>query len=183
MEHEPDVRKGPLTILVESLTSVGQALTSRMLNQTRRIARFAVHEKRDRVAQLIQSNKYGANLIAYGSDGWSGQIGSLTRECLGQHLTVTRKGTCYHEVLLEHAFVRSRRADGTESVEVVLDRPRGLSRGKGAWNVFTAATEFLELGRVLGARGVMIQFYCMDKMLFAPFMRYTRARHAELPGR
>ena len=176
--EEPDVCKHELTQSVEHLTSSGRSLTKPELVQTRRIARFAVEQKRARVIDLLKENSNGANLIAYGSDGWSGHIATRTRECIGQHLTVTRKGRFYHEVLLEHAFVRARRPDGSEQVEVVLDRPRGLSKGQAAWNVFSAATEFFETGRALGCRGVVIQFYCMDKKLFGAFMRHIRARHA-----
>jgi hypothetical protein len=147
MNAEVDVRKDELTELVERLTSTGVALTKSELVQTRRIVRFTVEEKRARAIDLLRSNETGACLIAYGSDGWSGHIGSLTRESLGKHLSVTRKGRFHQEVLLEHAFVRVRRSDGSEELEVVLDRPRSLTKGKTALNVFAAATEFLELGR------------------------------------
>lgn len=163
---------------IRDLTVAGKPCTAPDMAETRKIVDCLIDCLREKAHTMIRSNTDGACMIAYASDGWSGSIQSMTRASDGHHLVVTRRGKRRHEFLLERAFVRTLRPDGTHHMKVLLDRPRGLGAGKTAWNMFSGAIEFVETLRVQGCRGVSIQFYCMDKLHHGAFTRYMRGRHA-----
>ena len=52
-----------------------------------------------------------------------------------------------------------------------------MSKGRGAWNCFSAGCEFYETLRSIGARGVVINFYLSDGQLFTASERHFKARH------
>jgi hypothetical protein len=162
---------------VRDLTCAGKPCSNVELGETRKIVDAVVLLLRRKADNLLRDNVSSACMIAYGSDGWSGKISSTTRESDGNHLVI-RRGKRHHEFLLERAFVRVLRPDGTQILHVVLDRPRGLSLGKTAWNMFSGSVEFMDTLRGYGCTGVAIQFYCMDKLHHGAFGRYIRGRNA-----
>jgi hypothetical protein len=162
---------------IAHLTVVGRPCSAAELTETCRLVDLTVKCLRRKAEQLLRDNATGACMIAYASDGWSGKIQEMKRECAGNHVVV-RRGKRYSEFLLERAFVRTLRPDGSEGVQVVLDRPRGLSQGRTSWNMFSAAVDFMPDLRSCGCTGVAIQFYCMDKLHHGAFSRAMQGRHA-----
>ena len=75
-------------------------------------------------------------------------------------------------------FIRVQLPCGSQVRTIVQGRPRGLSKGKTAYVFFTSACEFIPTLREMGSKGIAIQLYVMDKMLFSAFTRPMRARHA-----
>lgn len=172
MQDVPSLREH-----VRALTVVGKPCSKTEMTETTRIVTVLAQILPDKATQLCRDNADGACMIAYASDGWSGKIQSMTQAIAGDHL-VDRRGKRHHELLLERAFVRVLRPDGQQAVQVLLDRPRGLSLGRTSWNMFSAAVEFVQDLRSIGCAGVAIQFYCMDKLHCGTVSRFLRGRHA-----
>ena len=55
--------------------------------------------------------------------------------------------------------------------------PIPLKKGKKAWNVFTAACEFIDTLRHSGHEVIAISIYLFDGCLFIALSRHLQARH------
>ena len=81
------------------------------------------------------------------------------------------------ELILERAILRAAPSAGESGIRMFMAHPRLLSQGKTSWNAFTAACEFLPMGRCMGHEDVCITVYCLDGHLFTSCMKKFKARH------
>mgnify|MGYP000057996702 FL=1 len=78
-------------------------------------------------------------LYAYLSDGW----GCYVEETfIDPSCVVVRKGRSRAEFLLERGIVKVLDDNDDVRMAMILSHPRGMTLGKKAWNVFTAACDF-----------------------------------------
>jgi len=126
---------------------------------------------------LLTEQNEATILYAYMADGWTGNIMSKTVESRPGVL-VDARGRIRREFLLEHAFLRARLPCGQRLMQNILSRPRPMTLGKGAWNVFTSCKEFLgDFLRGLGATGLTVSWYVLDGALKSAFQRHMHAAH------
>ena len=78
-------------------------------------------------------------LYAYLSDGW----GCYVEETfVDPSCVVVRKGRSRAEFLLERGIIKVLDDNDHVHMAMILSHPRGMTLGKKAWNVFTAACDF-----------------------------------------
>ena len=71
-----------------------------------------------------------------------------------------------HELLVERAYLKATRPDGTQSVCAILKDPRPLDAGKTAWHAFTAWQEFWgDIRDDYGHRGILVYAVGQDGLL------------------
>ena len=126
---------------------------------------------------LLRINRTRPVLCAYLSDGWGAKVSSRCAITHGDHVVV-RHGKVRHDFLLERGIFRMRRPDGESDIAFLTGPPRGLSKGKSAWNMFSAACEFQGSTRVCGHEGIIINVVLQDGMLFEPVFRMMRSIRA-----
>ena len=60
---------------------------------------------------------------------------------------------------------------------MLFSPPRGLRLGRSSWNVLTAASEFWQGLRYEGHKGIILNVYVQDSVLFHSTLRLFRAKH------
>lgn len=88
---------------------------------------------------------------------------------------VIRKGKLRHEFLLVRSIVKKRIGDPMVGHALVFE-PRGLSKGRGGWEVFQGVIDVAPLLRTEGAKGIAIQSFCFDGALFSCLRRRLLGR-------
>ena len=131
----------------------------------------------EKTNDLIDGNPASPAAFVYMSDGWSTRVQSrFTKITKDEHLVV-RGGRYKHEFLLQRGLVKKKsRRLGPETV-MLFGYPRGLCKGRGAWNCFTASAEFRDQLRLMGATGIAIECTVCDGALFSALTRHIDASH------
>ena len=89
-----------------------------------------------------------------------------------------QRGRYRREFLLERGIYRVLLADGSTGMVMFFGIPRGLVKGRSAWNIFTSCCEFFPLLRKQGHTGIICSVYALDGVLFESMLRKAEARHA-----
>ena len=125
---------------------------------------------RSRALALVREAGEQPLLYSYQSDATSYLCHARSQSELDKHMVV-RKGKVLHEFLMERAYVKSLTPAGVEQMALILVEPRPLSKGKGAWPCFTAATQFFPSLRKLEHQGICISHFAADRAVFGAMLR------------
>ena len=115
-------------------------------------------------------------MICYLADGWSCDLTARHRVWFAG-ASASKKDMWKGEFIMERAVLRAAPSAGEPGIRMVMAPPRLLSQGKTSWNAFTAACEFLPMGRCMGHENVCITVYCLDGHLFTSCMQKLKPRH------
>jgi hypothetical protein len=116
-----------------------------------------------------------AILCSYSSDGTPLLTQATVVAKLGARKVHRRAGRAI-EFLLERFFLKFVGSDGTPVVRCLLRDPRPLSFGKGSWQIFQAACEFLPHLRSLGHEGIIVSHACFDRAVYSAVSRKVQQR-------
>ena len=104
-------------------------------------------------------------LYSYAADGTPiRSTAYYTAKAPGQK-QVVRKGGELNEFLIQRGFIVTHDTVGDLTSAAMMTDATLLSDGKGAWNVYTAATKFFPHLRVLGHAHIAITHGCFDRAL------------------
>ena len=162
---------------VQELVRASKACSENEVQATYRIAmatRAFLHQD---ALQHVRDNPHAPRLVAWMCDGWSGPTCSRAQLKSAAGVSTTRHGKCRREYLLEHAFLRLRDHDGGCFFTLLPGEARPMTKGRGAWNVFSARREFLEPLQSIERSGVCITWTVLDGALYSAAKRHFRAEH------
>lgn len=163
---------------MKSHCSAGKVESHADLEVCNRLGAVICDRLQANVYDMVRRNLGRPILCAHQSDGWGAKVSSRCSQTCGDH-AVVRQGKVRHDVLLERAVVRAPVGPGGSSEGAfLLGPPRGLSRGRTAWNMFRAACDFMPNPRVAGHEGIVVNIILQDGMLFEPVTRYMRGIRA-----
>ena len=128
------------------------------------------HFIRERALSIVRGANAQPLLFSYQSDATS-YLCLVNKTSKLDGSVVVRSGKVLHEFLMERGFVKSLTATGSEQMALLLADPRPLSNGKGAWQCFTAATQFFPSIRTAESTGIRIFHFCADRAVFVPMLR------------
>ena len=137
------------------------------------IAWEVMHNK---ALELVASSRHNPLLFSYGS-GCTPLIAS--------HTVIFDIGSCVHsrrggrpeEFLVQRVFLLASFADGSKKMVSLSKMPVPMSNGKGAWQHFTALTQFMPMLRRHKPQGIIVSHYAFDRAIYASVERKCRQRH------
>jgi hypothetical protein len=159
---------------VLALCTVSNDVNRTALNRCWRIAQAMQQVCQEKATRALADVGSRPLLWCYIADGWSARIRDESVHKVGDHW-VKRSGHFKHEFLLERGLLRYIDANGAHRFHMLWGPPRGLRLGRTAWNVLTSATEFSESWRMQGHRGIILNVYIQDSVLFAAGLRLFAA--------
>ena len=158
---------------VRTLSLVSHRVTEAETDEALRIGTSIERYLRGEAEQLVRICADEPVLLCYLADGWSCSLTDRSTSEAARGCTLRWKG----EYLLERAVVRCRPGMGDSGLRMIMGPPRLLSKGKSAFNVFTAACDFLPLARTLGHEDICMAVYILDGHMYDSCLRKLRARH------
>lgn len=130
---------------------------------------------KDRALAMVADHSQSAIMYSYQSDATS-YLCQATAQSGSDHTKVLRRGRALEEFLMERAAIYVAKADGGREVAVLAGKPRPLSAGKKAGNLFTALTNFFPMLRQRGHQGIVIFHLGADRAAFEPLLRLVKQR-------
>ena len=131
---------------------------------------------REKARRVVRDNASRPLMFVYMCDGWSATVDARPVQRVDDEHLVIRNGRYKHEFLLERGMVRKRSRDQVDDFTMLFSYPRGVCKGRSAWNCFTAATEFHPSLRQMGATGITLEVSVVDGALFSAFTRHMEAK-------
>jgi hypothetical protein len=116
--------------------------------------------------RLIQKCPDQPTLRSYQSDSTS-YLCTSTKNTRLMEKSVSRRGRVLAEFLLERGQTITVDAFGNIDSAIRLEIPRSVSSAKTAWNFLTASMDFSNTARMDGARGIVLNHSCFDRLMFS----------------
>lgn len=133
---------------------------------------------RGRARALLQENRQRPVMLSYCSDA-TPILCQVVRTVASEGGTfMRRQGNRLHELLLQRGCLVANVRPGVYETAHLCEDPRPLSKGKGGWEHFTAATQFFGMLRHEGHEGFCITHLAFDRAVYQPVLRHMSGRHA-----
>jgi len=162
--------------LVERLSRPGAACTDGDLQVILRLCVAVQAQLRSRTGGILATHRERPLLQCYMSDGWGARVSGFSTRAADGHL-LRQEGRYRHEFLLERGLLRAMQPSGQTELAMLLQAPRSLTAGKGAWHMFAAGCQFQSTLRASQHEGIAMTVYLMDGCLFSSTWRKWRALH------
>ena len=162
--------------LLEKYSAPEYVCARHEIDTVHRLGEAIQHVLSNRAFDIIDNHLRRPVMSCYMSDGWSVFTQSV-KSTRVKGLLVKVSGRFKHEFLLERGIVRRKTSGGEDDVAVVLEPPRSLRYGKGAWQMFSSGCASHIKARARGHEGIVWNVYLMDGALFSSTLPKWEALH------
>lgn len=131
---------------------------------------------RNKCMSLLRSAQGCPVLWSYSSDATPLKC-SATQVASAEGASVVRKGKVLHEFLVQRGCLKAKDGTGELKLAFLFSDTVPLSKGKKAWNLFSAGAAYFPLLRKAGHQGICVQHHSADRAAFEALDRCFRQRH------
>lgn len=131
---------------------------------------------REGAAALLKRNRRRPILFTYSSDATPMLCQSVLVTPDGEGGTFRKHGKVLHELLLQRGSLMAIASEEQVEVAHLVAEPLPLSKGKGAWQHYTAACAFFDLPRAQGHEGICVCHVSFDRGVYQPLLRFLSGR-------
>ena len=157
---------------IKVLTVPKSVLSQSEVDECYRLCEVVQRKCRQKADKMVQDSPSSPAAFVYMCDGWSASVSSSHTKVVSDEHVVLRRGKYKHEFLLERGLLKKKSRDMQNDMAVLFGYPRGLCKGRSAWNCFTAALEFRCSLREMGAKGIALEVMLVDGQLFSALGRH-----------
>ena len=161
--------------LLRDLTAVGTDMDPDVVADMQKTCAIIEDMTAQKAKRLVEAAGHNACLSVFQSDGWSTDVRTKDKSFVG-NVVVTRTGRLRTEFAMQRSILKAKDQFGEVQCAVVIARPRCLGSKK-CPDLWSAATEFFPMLKLLKHPGISLSLYLQDGLFAKPFAKRMLGRH------